>query len=58
MRESRGDADLAREALRAESGGNVGMQDFDGDLSLVFRLAREVNDRHSAAADFTLDDEA
>jgi hypothetical protein len=33
------------------------MQDFDCDLSLVLRLAREVHGRHAAAAQLTLKNE-
>src|SRR5437763_10404908 len=55
MGESRRDADLAKESLRAERCRELGAQHFDRDLAAVLRLLGEVDRRHAAGAELSLD---
>ena len=55
MSELRRDADLAQEPLGAERRGDLGAQDFDGDLATVFFFFGQVHGRHAAATQLTLD---
>jgi hypothetical protein len=50
-----GGFDLAKKPLRAQAGGELGLQNLDRDLAMVFPVLREVDDRHPAAAEFALD---
>ena len=50
-----GDLDLTQEAIRAESCGEFGPQDLDGDLSLVPDVLSEVDSGHAALTEFALD---
>ena len=54
MGQSSGDLDLAQKAVRPECGGELGAEDFDGDETLVFDIASEVDTRHPAAAELAL----
>ena len=56
--EVRGDADLGEEALDAHHRGEVGVQDLERDVSVVFEVAREIDGRHAPGADLALDDVA
>ena len=47
--------DLGEEPLGAERGGEILMQDFDGDAALVFEIAREVDGGHPALPELPLD---
>ena len=55
MAEPGRDLDLALEALGADVGGEMRMQDLDGDGAVVLEVVGEEDGRHAAAADFTLD---
>jgi hypothetical protein len=55
MMELGGNADLAREALRAQQRGEIGTQHLDGDLGILPQVARQVHGRHAAASDFAHD---
>ena len=47
--------DLAAKALGAERRGEIGMQNLEGDGTLVLRVASEIDRRHSAASELALD---
>ena len=55
MLEPGGEADLALEALGAERGGELGMQDLEGDRPVVAEVVGEVDRGHAAAAELALD---
>jgi hypothetical protein len=55
MVESGNDADLAQEAVGAEAGSQLGMQDLDRDLPAVPQVLGEEHRGHAAAADLRLD---
>ena len=53
--ESREDLDLAEEALGDFAGDDLRAQDLDGDGTVVLAVAREIHQRHPAAAQLSLD---
>ena len=53
--ESRQDLDLAEEALGDFAGDDLRAQDLDGDRTVVLAVAREIHQRHPAAAQLALD---
>src|SRR6267378_4644781 len=55
MRETRGDADLAKESLGADRGAELMLQDLDRDFALVLYLLGEVYGCHAAMAEEALD---
>jgi hypothetical protein len=55
VRESRGDLDLAHEALGAEHGGELGSQHLDRDGTMMLEIPPEVHGGHAAATEFILD---
>ena len=46
---------FAAEALGPKGGGQLGMQDLDGDLALVPDVGREEDGRHAALSELALD---
>jgi hypothetical protein len=50
-----GDPDLAEEALVAEHGGELGMQDLEGDGAVVLQVARQEDGGHAAAAELAVE---
>ena len=50
-----GDPDLRQEPLGAEDGGELGAEDFDGDLAVVLQVVGEVDGGHAAAAELALE---
>ncbi len=50
-----GDPDLVEEAFGAQDGGQLGMENLDRDLALVLDIVGQVDRRHAAAAELTLD---
>jgi hypothetical protein len=50
-----GHADLAGKPLGPETGGELGAEDLEGDRALVAEVAREVDGRHAAVAELTLE---
>ena len=54
MREAGGDLDLAQEPLRAKRVGEFWFQHLDRDVALVADVLGEVDRRHTAAAQLTL----
>ncbi len=50
-----GGADLAQEAVGADGGGQLGAQNLDRHLSLMPEVAGEIDRRHAALTQFTLD---
>ena len=55
MLEPGGDADLAREAVRAEGRGELGAEHLDGDLAVVLQVVGQVDGGHAALAELALD---
>src|SRR5947208_2142534 len=55
MLKVRRDADFAQKALDAEHRAELGVEHLDGDTPLVAEIAGEVDGRHPASADLTLD---
>ena len=55
MLEPSGELDLPVKALRAERRRELGVENFEGDRSLVFEIAREVDRGHSAPTQLALD---
>ncbi len=49
-----GGLDFPQEALRAQTGRQLGVQDLQGDREVVAEIAREVHGRHAAAAQLAL----
>jgi len=45
------DADLTQEALDAEARGELGMENLDGNRSVVFQICGQEDRRHPTAAD-------
>ncbi len=56
MLEVRGDADLREEAVDAEDGAELRVEELERDGAAVADVAREVHGRHATAADLALDD--
>ena len=50
-----GDLDLGEEPLGAEHGGELGLEDLDGDLAVVLEVVGEIDRRHAALAELALD---
>ena len=50
-----GDLDLGQEALAAEDGGELGVQDLDGDLAAVLEVLGEIDGGHAALAQLALE---
>ncbi len=50
MLEAGGGADLAQEALGAEGGAQLGVEDLERDGAVVLEVVGEVDARHAAAA--------
>ena len=46
--------DLLQEPFGAERGGELGMQNLEGDLSVVPHIVREIDSRHAAPAKLAL----
>jgi hypothetical protein len=55
MRQLGRDLDLPAEALGADGGGEIRMEDLDGDVATVFEVAREEDGGHATAAELALD---
>ena len=55
MYQARRRSNLRQKALSAHRPRQVGMQNFDGDGSVVPEVPREVDGRHPADADLTVD---
>ena len=55
MLEVGGDLHFAEETLGAEGGGQVGPEDLDCDLAVVFEVLGQVDRGHPARAEFPLD---
>ena len=55
MVEASDDPDFLKEPLAAEHPGDVGSQHLQGDVAVVLRISREVDDRHRSATEFPLD---
>ena len=55
MREAGGDPDLLEEALAAEDGGELGMEDLDGDVAIVPESWARSTRGHAAAAQLALE---
>ena len=55
MLQPRGGADFAQEAVAAERGPEVGVQDLDGDGAVVLAVMSAENGRHAAGADLAED---
>ena len=55
MLEAGGGLDFGEEALGAEDGAELGVQDLDGDLAVVLEVLGEVDGGHAALAELTLD---
>ncbi len=53
--ERRGDLDLAEEPLAAQDGGQLGLQQLDGDVAVVLQVLREEDRRHPAFAKLPFD---
>ncbi len=51
MRESRGKADLAHEALTTERVSHVRAKHLHGDIAIMLEVAREVHRRHAAGTE-------
>ena len=47
--------DLAQETLAADDGGQLGVEDLDGDLALVAEVLGEIHRGHAALAELPLD---
>ncbi len=58
MRETRGDLDLSEKPLAPEGRRELGRQYLDGYGATMLRVLREVDGRHPAPPDLTLDDVA
>ena len=53
--EVRGGLDLGQKALGSDDGREFRLEDFERDLALVLDVVGEVDVRHSALTEFTLD---
>ena len=47
--------DLGEESLAAEHGAELRLEHFDGDVAVVLHVVREVDGRHAAGAELSLD---
>ena len=50
-----GEADLALEALRPERGGELGVEDLQGDGAVMLEVVGEIDGRHAAAPELALE---
>jgi hypothetical protein len=50
-----GDADFAKEPLRAQRGGELGPDDLDGDLAIVLEVVSQEHDRHSTTPELPVE---
>ncbi len=55
MLEVGGDFDLFQEPLGTEDGGELGPEDLEGDLAVMFEVLGEIDGRHPAVAQLPLD---
>ena len=55
MLEVGGDLDLGEEAVAADDGGELGVEDLDGDLAAVLQVLGEVDGGHAALAQLALE---
>ena len=55
MHQLRHQSDLALEAFRAQGVGQVGGQDFDGDVAPQMPVVRSIHDGHAAAPDLAIE---
>lgn len=55
MLQLRGDLDLAQESRGAYRGGEVLLEDLDGDLAIVLDVVSEEHRGHAPGADLTVD---
>ena len=55
MLQAGGGLDLGEEALAADDGGELGVQDLDGDLAVVLEVLGEVDRGHAALAELALE---
>src|SRR5688572_22180577 len=55
MLQVRGELDLLEEPVGAQDGGELGVEDLDGDLAAVLQIFGEIHGRHAAAAELPLD---
>ena len=55
VRQIRKERHLAEEPFSAQSDRDLGVQDFDGNLSVRMALAREINMAHPPALELTLE---
>ena len=55
MLEAGGDLDLGEEAVAADDGAQLGVQDLDGDLAVVLEVLGEVDGGHAALAELALE---
>ena len=50
-----GELDLAQEALRAERGGELGVEHLERDRAVVLEVVGEIDGGHAAAAELALE---
>src|SRR5438046_1592612 len=55
MLQAGGGLDLGEKPVAAERSGELGVEDFDGDVAVVSDVVRKVDARHSALADLAID---
>ena len=55
MLQARRDPDFSQESVGSQRGREVGTEDLEGDGSLMLTVHGEVNDRHAASPQLTLD---
>ena len=55
MLQAGGDLDLGEEAIAADDGAQLGMEDLDGDLAAVLQVFGEIDRGHAALAQLALD---
>jgi hypothetical protein len=55
MGQSGGDTDFPQKPGRPQRLGQIGTQDLNGHLTVVFEVASEIDGRHSSTTDLTID---
>ena len=55
MVEPRRELDLAKKAIGAERGSEIGMKNLERDDAIVLAVLREIDRRHPAAAELAID---
>ena len=55
MHQPRGEANLPVEPIRPGGNAKLRPQDLQGDITVALEVTREVDDRHTAGAQLTLD---